>query len=145
MTNWNGSVGIATVGLPSVSTAIVVFTKGGATSDVFFYDVQADGFSLDDKRTPLDLTKHEANNLPDVLARWRNRKAEKKRKRADQSFLVPKADIVANSYDLSVNRYKEVVYEEVDYDAPAVILSELAAMERDIQLGIEELQGMLKV
>jgi type I restriction enzyme M protein len=143
----------AVISLPSgvfkpyagVSTAIVVFTKGGATSEVFFYDVQADGFSLDDKRTPLDLTKHETNNLPDVLARWRNRKAEKKRKRADQSFLVPIADIVANNYDLSVNRYKEVVYEEVDYDAPAVILSELAAMERDIQLGIEELQGMLRV
>jgi type I restriction enzyme M protein len=128
-----------------VSTAIVVFTKGGATSEVFFYDVQADGFSLDDKRTPLDLSKRETNNLPDVLARWRNLKAEKKRKRTDQSFLALKADIVANNYDLSVNRYKEVVYEEADYDAPSVILSELAAMERDIQLGIEELQGMLRV
>jgi type I restriction enzyme M protein len=143
----------AVISLPSgvfkpyagVSTAIVVFTKGGATSEVFFYDVQADGFSLDDKRIELDQKKHENNNLPDVLTRWRNLKAEKKRRRTDQSFLAPKTDIVANNYDLSVNRYKEVVYEEVDYDSPDVILSELAATEHDIQLGIEELQGMLRV
>ncbi|MBL8207521.1 MAG: SAM-dependent DNA methyltransferase [Blastocatellia bacterium] len=128
-----------------VSTAIVFFTKGGTTDEVFFYDVQADGFSLDDKRTPFpDQTKHANNNLPDVLARWRNRAAEQTRLRTDQSFLVPKAEIVEKNYDLSINRYKEVVYQEVQYDPPQQILSELAELEREIQSGITELQGMLQ-
>jgi len=112
-----------------VSTAIVFFTKteSGGTDDVWFYDVTADGRSLDDKRTPLlgddklgcvpagTLTGDELakNNLPDVLARWRERDGtERDRARTDQSFLVSKADIVAEGYDLSINRYKEVVYEE---------------------------------
>jgi type I restriction enzyme M protein len=127
-----------------VSTAIVVFTKGGTTDEVFFYDVQADGFSLDDKRTPLDQTQHKTSNLPDVLARWRNRAAEKDRQRTDQSFLVPKAEIVANNYDLSINRYKEVVYEEAQYDPPDVILAELAEIEKEIQTGIGELRALLQ-
>src|SRR5699024_8062269 len=93
-----------------VSTAILFFTKteSGGTENVWFYDVQADGFSLDDKRNPV-----EANDLPDVLARWQNLNAETNRGRTEQSFLVPKADIVAQDYDLSINRYKEVVFEEV--------------------------------
>ncbi len=90
--------------------------------------MKADGFSLDDKRTELDGSKHENNNIPDILDRWHNREAEKERKRTDQSFLVPKADIAANDYDLSINRYKEVVYEEVEHASPQEILRELEGL-----------------
>ena len=107
-----------------VSTAILLFTKtnSGGTDDVWFYDMQADGYSLDDKRTP----QPENSDLADILARWRNREAERKRARTDQSFLVPKAEIAGNDYDLSINRYKEVEYEAVEYDPPKVILERLA-------------------
>ncbi len=142
-----------------VSTAILLFTKtnSGGTDHVWFYDLRADGRSLDDKRTPL-LTEdklgatatladdeHIKNNLPDALARWRARDgAERDRARTDQSFCVPKADIAANAYDLSINRYKEIVYEEIVYEKPAVILDELAALEEEIQKGIDELKAMLR-
>lgn len=124
-----------------VSTAILLFTKtnSGGTDEVWFYDMQADGFSLDDKRTP----QPDKSDLADILKRWNKRKAEKKRARTDQSFLVPKAEIAANDYDLSINRYKEVVYEEVEYDSPKVILGRLAALEREISNGLRELEGML--
>ena len=113
-----------------VSTAILVFTKtnSGGTDDVWFYDMQADGYSLDDKRTP----QPDNSDLADILARWRNREAERKRARTDQSFLVPKAEIADNDYDLSINRYKEVDYEAVEYDPPEVILERLGeAGEKD--------------
>lgn len=126
-----------------VSTAIVVFTKGGRTEEVFFYDVQADGYSLDDKRVELDRSKHENDNLKDVLARWKNRDEERARKRTDQSFLVPKADIEANGFDLSINRYKEIVYEQVEIDPPQKILSDLKAIEAEIQREMAELEVML--
>ena len=128
-----------------VSTAILFFTKtnSGGTDHVWFYDMQADGYSLDDKRTPLDLTKHEQNNLPDILTRWRNREVECERKRTEQSFLVPKAEIAENDYDLSINRYKEIVYDEVEYDPPTVILDELDTLEIEIQEGMAELRRML--
>lgn len=129
-----------------VSTAVLLFTKtnSGGTDQVWFYDMQADGFSLDDKRNQLDLKKHETNNIPDIINRWGNLKAEAKRKRTEQSFLVPKAEIAENGYDLSINRYKEIVYEEVKYDPPEKILAELKEMEEEIQRGILELEGMLK-
>jgi type I restriction enzyme M protein len=128
-----------------VSTAALFFTKtdSGGTDEVWFYDMQADGFSLDDKRAELDRTKHENDNIPDILARWRNRVAEKDRKRTEQSFLVPKAEIAANGYDLSINRYKEVAYEEVKYDSPQEILRELQTLESEIQREMAELQAML--
>jgi type I restriction enzyme M protein len=124
-----------------VSTAILLFTKtnSGGTDDVWFYDMQADGFSLDDKRTP----QPDKSDLKDILARWQKRKAEKKRARTDPSFLVPKAEIAENDYDLSINRYKEVVYEAVEYDPPKVILKRLAELEEEIAKGREELEGML--
>ena len=97
-----------------VSTAILLFTKTGlgGTDHVWFYDLKADGYSLDDKRTeaanPYD---HEQNNLPDALARWANRDSDElNRERTDQSFCVPKTEIADNDYDLSINRYKEIVY-----------------------------------
>ncbi|HEU4604512.1 MAG TPA: N-6 DNA methylase, partial [Steroidobacteraceae bacterium] len=193
-----------------VSTAILLFTKtnSGGTDHVWFYDVEADGWSLDDKRQPLlaseklgpvpsvALTEeeHAKNNLPDVLRRWRSlnpspfmgegseagegsslpslagggqeggesvaqttidrhsraggnpsdsSSGEGSRPRTAQSFLVPKADIVATGYDLSLNRYKEVVHEEVHYDPPKKILAELRKIEEEIEKGMKELEGML--
>jgi type I restriction enzyme M protein len=124
-----------------VSTAIVLFTKtnSGGTDHVWFYDMQADGFSLDDKRTP----QPDKSDLPDILKRWQNRKAETKRKRTDRSFLVPKAEIAGNDYDLSINRYKEVEYEAVQHDSPQVILQRLARLEDEIVAGQRKLEGML--
>ena len=124
-----------------VSTAILFFTKtnSGGTDHVWFYDMQADGYSLDDKRSP----QPDKSDLPDILKRWQNRAAETKRARTDQSFLVPKADIAANDYDLSLNRYKEVVHEAVEHDSPKEILTHLAKLEDEIAKGRKELEGLL--
>ena len=199
-----------------VSTAILIFTKtnSGGTDYVWFYDVDADGMSLDDKRTELlpseklganaklTVEEHAKNNLPDILTRWRtlhslprqlqpkadpplaaagerrsegnskrpssnslapsngeragvrgesiaaedatNYGGEFARKRTEQSFLVPKADIAAQGYDLSLNRYKEVVHEEVAHRPPGEIFASLAKLETEIQLSMKELEGMLK-
>ncbi len=138
----------AVVSLPSgvfkpyagVSTAILFFTKtnSGGTDPVWFYDMKSDGYSLDDKRTPL------ANSdLPDILIRWQNRGAEAKRKRTDQSFLVPKSEIAGHGYDLSLNRYKEVVHEAVEHDSPREIVAMLNRLEVEIQEGMRELEGMI--
>lgn len=129
-----------------VSTAILIFTKtnSGGTENVWFYDMQADGLSLDDKRTPLDASRHENNNIPDIVSRWTNLEKEEARKRIDQSFFVPKEEIAGNGYDLSINRYKEIVYEEVQYDPPQKILADLKDLEVEIQAGLTELEEMLK-
>jgi len=148
-----------------VSTAILIFTKtnSGGTDHVWFYDVDADGWSLDDKRTPLLVDEklgpvpsavltdeeHAKNNLPDVLVRWRSLQAVKRngelaRKRTEQSFSVSKADIAARGYDLSLNRYKEVVHEEVVHRPPREILKSLNQLEAEIQQGMKELEEMLK-
>lgn len=157
-----------------VSTAVLLFTKtnDGGTDNVWFYDMQADGFSLDDKRTPLiktdealineaealaiaeaqveyqkgvpsDQEQHKSNNIPDVIHRWHCRDGEVQRQRTDQSFLVPKEEIVANDYDLSINRYKEVFYEEVKYDPPKVILRRIKELQSTMDKGITDLEGML--
>jgi type I restriction enzyme M protein len=144
-----------------VSTAILLFTKtnSGGTDYVWFYDIQADGFSLDDKRTPLlpadklgsvpsvalVEAEHEKNNLPHVLAGWNQRDgAERSRSRTAQSFCVPKAEIAAQSYDLSLNRYKEVVHEAIEHRTPKQILAGLIKLEEEIQRGIKELEGSLR-
>lgn len=159
----------AVISLPSgvfkpyagVSTALLLFTKtnSGGTEHVWFYDSEADGWSLDDKRTPLltddklgclpkeklSIEEHSKNNLPDILARWHERdEKERQRPRTAQSFCVPKADIVTEGYDLSLNRYKEVVHEEVHHRPPKEILAELEKLEAAIQQGMKELEGMLK-
>ena len=143
-----------------VSTAIVFFTKteSGGTEHVWFYDVAADGWSLDDKRTalldadklgPRPLTmlcdeEHAKNNLPDVLARWSKRDGgERKRSRTEQSFCVPKSDIVAEGYDLSINRYRELLYEELQHLPPAEIIGALERLEDEIRAGLKELKGMV--
>jgi type I restriction enzyme M protein len=143
-----------------VSTAVLLFTKtnSGGTDHVWFYDVHADGWSLDDKRNPLlpaeklgavpkePLTarEHEKNNLPDVAARWFERDgSELQRARTEQSFCVPKADIAAKGYDLSVNRYQETVHEDVKYRSPKEIITELNKLETEIQQGVSELKRMV--
>jgi type I restriction enzyme M protein len=128
-----------------VSTAILLFTKtnSGGTEHVWFYDMKADGFSLDDKRTPLDASKHENNNIPDILARWRNLAGERERTRTDQSFFVPKAELAANDYDLSINRYKEVIYAEANHASPQDILRELGELENEIQADLKALEAMI--
>ena len=101
--------------------------------------MQADGYSLDDKRTP----QPEKSDLPDILTRWQSREDETERKRTDQSFLVPKDEIAGNDYDLSINRYKEVVYEAVEHDPPRVILERLTKLDDEIAEGRKELEGLL--
>ena len=124
-----------------VSTAILLFTKtnSGGTDEVWFFDMKADGFSLDDKRTP----QPDKSDLQDILARWQNRKGEKKRKRTDRSFLVPKSEIAGNDYDLSITRYKEGEYEAVEHESPKQILRRLAKLEEEIAEGRKELKELL--
>jgi type I restriction enzyme M protein len=124
-----------------VSTAILLFTKtnSGGTDEVWFYDVHADGFSLDDKRNPV-----EANDLPDVLERWASRTTtERDRALTERSFCVPKADIVAQGYDLSLNRYKEIVHDEVEHRPPLEIIADIEALEDEIAKDLAELKAML--
>lgn len=123
-----------------VSTAVLVFTKTGAggTDKVWFYDMKADGYSLDDKRSSI-----KENDIPDIIARFHNPEGEVNRKLTEQSFFVEKSDIVDNDYDLSINRYKEIVYEKVVYDAPEVIMTRLDELNLDIASKMEELRGLI--
>jgi type I restriction enzyme M protein len=137
----------AVISLPSgvfkpyagVSTGIIVFTKGGKTKDVFYYDVQADGFSLDDKREPTP----DKNDLPEMLKRWRKRDPKKDTDRTAKHFFVNAEQIREKKYDLSINRYKEVVYEEEEYDPPKDILAKMKLLEEEILSDMDELEGML--
>lgn len=124
-----------------VSTAILMFTKTGAggTDFVWFYDMQSDGLSLDDKRQPV-----EDNDIPDILKSWKERNPQTDNKRNGKAFFVPKEEIVAQGYDLSINRYKEVEYEEVEYDPPKDILKKLRDLEDEIQKDLDELEELLK-
>ncbi len=121
-----------------VSTAVLVFVKGGRTENVWFYDMQADGYSLDDKRAKID-----ANDIPDVIAKWAERGKDGKDRKA-RAFIVPADEIRDNAYDLSINRYKEIEYEEVQYEPPKAILKQLRKIETEIMQGMDELEGMLK-
>ena len=124
-----------------VSTAVLVFTKTGAggTDKVWFYDMKADGFSLDDKRNPVA-----ENDIPDILARFHNLAGETSRARTEQSFFVPKSEIERNNYDLSINRYKEVVYEKIDYEKPDEILNRIDTLIADIATQTKTVREMLK-
>ena len=123
-----------------VSTAILLFTKtdSGGTDNVWFYDMQADGYSLDDKRNPTD-----ANDISDIIARFQNLDQENARARTDKSFLVPISEIRDNKYDLSINRYKEVVYEEKVYEKPAVIIEQIEALDQERTDLLKQLKEML--
>ncbi|MDE6839133.1 MAG: SAM-dependent methyltransferase, partial [Acutalibacter sp.] len=123
-----------------VSTAVLVFTKTGAggTEKVWFYEMKADGFSLDDKRA-----ETQENDIPDLLRRFHDLDGEAARLRTQQSFLVPKAEIAENGYDLSINKYKQVEYVPVEYPPTEEILDELERMEEEIAAGLRELRGMV--
>lgn len=124
-----------------VSTAVLVFTKTGAggTDKVWFYDMKADGFSLDDKRSTI-----EQNDIPDIITRFHNLEAEEMRDRTEQSFFVPKQEIVENGYDLSINKYKKVEYVPVEYPPTSEILANLKALQAQIDTEMAELEAMLK-
>ena len=124
-----------------VSTAILVFIKTGAggTEDVWFYDMQADGFSLDDKRSEV-----QENDIPDIIERFHHLDGEKERKRTEQSFFVPKQEIIDNGYDLSINKYKEIEYVPVEYPPSEEIIANIEALELKIQKNLAELKDMLK-
>lgn len=124
-----------------VSTAVLVFTKTGAggTDKVWFYDMNADGFSLDDKRNPVA-----ENDIPDILARFHNLAGETSRARTEHSFFVPKSEIERNNYDLSINRYKEVVHEKIEYDKPDVILTRIDTLIADIAKQAKQVREMLE-
>jgi len=120
-----------------VSTAILIFVKGGVTEKVWFYDMEADGYSLDDKRT-----KTEANDLPDIVTKWKGRFAQQENDRTSKFFYVTREEIEKNNHDLSINRYKEMVHEEVEYEDPKVILARIEELENEIIAGINELKGL---
>ena len=125
-----------------VSTAILIFTKtnAGGTEKVWFYDMKADGLSLDDKRQPV-----KENDIPEIIARYHQRKltSEIERSRTEQSFVVSKTEIVENDYDLSINRYKEVVYEEVQYEKPSTLIQDIKALQLDNAKKLLDLEKML--
>jgi len=123
-----------------VSTAILIFTKGGQTEHVWFYDMQRDGYSLDDKRNKLD----GFGDLQDIVTRYNKRNPKKDTDRKGKCFFVPKAEIVENEYDLSLNRYKEDVFEEIEYDSPKIIIDKLTTMETDILSEIKVLENILQ-
>ena len=140
---------IAVISMPSgvfkpyagVSTAVLVFIKtdSGGTDNVWFYDMKADGFSLDDKRNPIN-----ENDIPDIVQRFHNLDAEKERKRTDQSFLVPADEIRANAYDLSINKYKKTEYIAVEYPPTEDILDELDRLNAEIEKETKELRALLQ-
>ena len=123
-----------------VSTAILIFTKTGhgGTDKVWFYDMKADGFSLDDKRSPVS-----ENDIPDIIARFHNLAGEEGCERTEQSFFVPKKEIVDNGYDLSINKYKKTEYKSVEYPSTTELMTELHELEMEITKGLAELEGML--
>ncbi len=121
-----------------VSTAILIFTKtnAGGTDKVWFYDMKTDGFSLDDKRSPLG-----QSDIPDIIKRFNDFTGEEKREQAKQSLFVPKDEIVSNDYDLSINKYKKIEYVGEEYPPTSQILAEIRALETEIQQGISELEN----
>ncbi|WP_350344036.1 class I SAM-dependent DNA methyltransferase [Proteinivorax tanatarense] len=123
-----------------VSTAILLFTKTGAggTDKVWFYDMKADGFSLDDKRQPI-----EESDIKDIIERFHHREDEKDRKRTEQSFLVDKAEIAKNDYDLSINSYKEIEYEKIEYETPKVIIDKIRKLEQQILDSLSDIERMV--
>lgn len=123
-----------------VSTGILIFTKTdhGGTDQVWFYDMQADGYSLDDKRTAV-----KENDIPDIIERFRNRDAEMDRKRTEKSFMVPKEEIVGNGYDLSINKYKKMDYVVVEYPPTSEILEKIMELDAQIAKELGELKAML--
>lgn len=122
-----------------VSTAVLVFTKGGKTDKVWFYDMEKDGYSLDDKRTFVD----GKGDIPDIVERFKNRDKENRTNRKGKCFFVPASEIKANGYDLSISKYKEIEYEEVKYEPPKEIIAKIGALEDKIKENVRELGKMI--
>ncbi|MCZ2298992.1 MAG: SAM-dependent methyltransferase, partial [Chitinophagales bacterium] len=122
-----------------VSTAILIFTKGGETNNVWFYDMQADGYTLDDKRN-----KIAESDLPDIVQHYKARDVKKDTDRKQKYFMVLKKEIVDNGYDLNLNTYKIEDYEEVEYEKPTLIISKLEVLEKGIQKGLTDLKDFLQ-
>ena len=123
-----------------VSTAVLTFVKGGNTDRVWFYNMESDGYSLDDKRNRID----GKGDIPDIIERFKNRKTENPIDRKGKCFFVPSEEIIANNCDLSISRYKEIEYEQVEYDPPEKIIEEIETIEKEILRNLGELKGMLK-
>ena len=123
-----------------VSTAVLLFTKtnSGGTDKVWFYDMTSDGYSLDDKRNPIT-----DNDIPDIVKRWKERSKVDTRKRTEKSFLVPVKEIRDNKYDLSINRYKEVVYDEKIYEKPTVIIEQIEKLDGERRELMNQLKSCL--
>ena len=122
-----------------VSTTVLIFVKGGKTERVWFYDMTADGYSLDDKRDKID-----QNDIPDIVQSWKDKNKNDETDRKAKHFMIPVEEIVENGYDLSINRYKEVEHEEVEheeveYASPQEILADLAKLEDEIRAGMAKL------
>jgi type I restriction enzyme M protein len=118
-----------------VSTAVLYFTKGEPTKEVWFYDMENNGFSLDDKRT-----KIESNDIPDIIERFKNRKKEDNSDRRKKHFFVSVKDIKENNYDLSISKYREIEYEEVKYEKPEVIRKKILDLEKKIIETLDDLK-----
>ena len=139
---------VAVISMPSgvfkpysgVSTAVMVFTKTGAggTDKVWFYDMESDGYSLDDKRTPIN-----DNDIPDIISRFKDLDSEVLRDRTEKSFFVPREDIVANDYDLSINKYRKVVYQQESYRPASEILDEMISLNETLASDLKKLKDML--
>ncbi len=123
-----------------VSTAVLIFTKGGRTGRVWFYDMESDGYSLDDKRNFID----GKGDMPDIVERFRKRHEENPMDRKGKCFFVPYSEIKENSYDLSLSKYKEIEYEEVEYEKPEVILDQIEEIEDQVKENIAELRKLLQ-
>jgi type I restriction enzyme M protein len=122
-----------------VSAAVLVFTKGGETDKVWFYDMQADGFSLDDKRERV-----KNNDIPDIIEKWNQRHKLKEPQKGDKWLWVEKKEIVANKYDLSISRYKPIEYEKVEYEDPKVIMDRILKLEEEISKDVKGIRGMVE-
>ncbi|MDD3137268.1 MAG: N-6 DNA methylase [Methanoregula sp.] len=124
-----------------VSTAVLIFTKGGSTEKVWFYDMDADGYSRDDKRTFID----GKGDIPDIVRHYHNRKIENSTDRKGKCFFVPISEIKENGYDLSISRYKEIEYEEVQYEKPEVIIAKIETLEHEIQKSLQDFKNAVEM
>ncbi len=124
-----------------VSTAVLIFTKGGSTEKVWFYDMDADGYSLDDKRTFID----GKGDIPDIVRHYHNRKTENPTDRKGKCFFVPISEIKENRYDLSISRYKEIEYEQVTYEKPEVIIVKIETLEHEIQKSLQDFKNAVEM
>ena len=124
-----------------VSTAVLIFIKGGSTEIVCFYDMDADGYSRDDKRTFID----GKGDIPDIVRHYHNRKTENSTDRKGKCFFVPISEIKENGYDLSISRYKEIEYEEIQYEKPDVIIAKIETLEHEIQKSLQDFKNAVEM